>query len=75
MYQGCPCQGEGRGTGGDRMMLKIKGIHMFRKGINLAGLSQVQICDAFSGIVHMPLNYTILVTKAQHKVFILNVPV
>jgi hypothetical protein len=44
MYQGCPCQGEGKGTGGDRqiiVMLKIKGIHMFRKGINLAGLSQI----------------------------------
>ena len=39
MYQGCPCQGERRGTGVDRqiiVMLKIKGIHMFRKGINLA---------------------------------------
>jgi hypothetical protein len=45
MYQGFPCQGEGRGTGDDRqiiVMLKTKGIHMFRKGINLDGLSQVQ---------------------------------
>jgi hypothetical protein len=45
MYQGCPCQGEWRGTGGDWqiiVMLKIKGVRLFRKGVNLAGLSQVQ---------------------------------
>jgi hypothetical protein len=51
---------------------------MFRKGINLAGLSQVwplKFVMLFSGIVHMPLNYTILMTMAQHKVFILNVSV
>jgi hypothetical protein len=44
MYQGCPCQGERRGTQGDWqiiVMLKIKEIHMFRKGINLAGLSSL----------------------------------
>jgi hypothetical protein len=51
---------------------------MFRKGINLADLSEVwplKFVMLFSGIVHMPLNYTNLMTTAQHKVFILNVPV
>jgi hypothetical protein len=46
MYQGFPGQSEGRGKGDDRqiiVMLKIKGVHMFRKGINLAGLSRVQL--------------------------------